>query len=97
MPLLIPEGWPTKAQRLNVGCADLDVHKSRQGRLNLCEIGQSSFQDLAQFALLQTDLFAFSVERGVVNSEDLSRFSQVGGSFQNFPQVGFLQLLQGDQ
>jgi len=34
-------------QRFDVGCAGLDVHKSRQGRLNLCEIGQSSFQDLS--------------------------------------------------
>ena len=47
MPFLIPEGWPTIAQRLNVGCAGLDVHKSRQGRLNPYEIGQSSFQDLS--------------------------------------------------
>ena len=45
--LLIPEGWPTIAQRLNVGCVGLDVQKSRQGRLNPCEIGQPSFQDLS--------------------------------------------------
>ena len=31
----------------HVGCAGLDVHKSLQGRLNPCEIGQSSFQDLS--------------------------------------------------
>ena len=47
LPILIPEGWPTIAQRFNVGCAGLDVHKSRQGRLNPCKIGQSSFQDLS--------------------------------------------------
>ena len=33
---------PLKEICLNVGCAGLEVHKSRQGRLNLCEIGQSS-------------------------------------------------------
>ena len=47
LTILIPEGWPRIAQRLNVGCAGLEVHKSRQGRLNPCEIGQSSFQDLS--------------------------------------------------
>jgi len=47
LPLLIPEGWPTIAQRFNVGCAGLDGHKSRQGRLNPCKIGQSSFHDLS--------------------------------------------------
>ena len=26
LPLLIPEGWPTIAQRLTVGCAGLEVH-----------------------------------------------------------------------
>ena len=31
----------------HVGCAGLEVHKSRQGRLNPCKIGQSSFQDLS--------------------------------------------------
>ena len=44
----VPEGWPRIAQRLNVGCAGLEVHKSRQGRLNPCEIGQPSFQDLSR-------------------------------------------------
>ena len=33
LPILIPEGWPTVAQRFNVGSAGLEVHKSRQGRL----------------------------------------------------------------
>ena len=31
----------------HVGCAGLEVHKSRQGRLNPCEIGQSSLRDLS--------------------------------------------------
>ena len=38
---------PLKEICLNVGCAGLEVNKSRQGRLNPCEIGQSSFQDLS--------------------------------------------------
>ena len=36
-----------QVQRFNVGCAGLEVHKSRQVRLPPCEIGQSSFQDLS--------------------------------------------------
>ena len=38
---------PLKEICLNVGCAGLEGHKSRQGRLNPCKIGQSSFQDLS--------------------------------------------------
>ena len=46
---------------------------------------------------LQSNLFAFPVERGLVNPQDLSGFGEVGGLFQNFAKVRFLQLLHGDQ
>ena len=42
-----PGGMADSSPTFERGCAGLDVHKSRQGRLNPCEIGQSSFQDLS--------------------------------------------------
>ena len=38
---------PLKEICLNAGCAGLEAHKSRQGRLTPCETGQPSFQDLS--------------------------------------------------
>jgi hypothetical protein len=57
---------------------------------------KSTLNRLLQLAL-QSNLFAFPVERGLVNPQDLSGFGKVGGSFQNFAKVRFLQLLHGDQ
>src|SRR5437667_8894799 len=45
----------------------------------------------------QTNFLALAVERGLVDSEDLGGFGQVGGSRQNFAQMRFFQFLDGNQ
>ena len=54
-------------------------------------VARSKFLDPAK-QLFQSSLFAFSVEGGLINSQDFGRFGQVGGSFQNYAKVRRLQL-----
>lgn len=44
--------------------------------------------------LLQADLLALAVERGLVDAEDFGGFHEVLGLGQHLPDVGFLQPLQ---
>ena len=58
----------------HVGCAGLDVHKSLQGRLNPCEIGQSSFQDLSCCGRWFPTFKTFGYSRMSLRDKGLDRF-----------------------
>src|SRR5260221_14215222 len=47
--------------------------------------------------LFESNSFAFPVEGGLIHSEDLSGFGEVGGSVEDSAKVRFFQLLHGNQ
>jgi hypothetical protein len=49
------------------------------------------------FHLFQANFFAFPVEGGLINSQNLGRLGEVGSSFEDLANVCFLELLHGNQ